>query len=120
MNTRSLSFRLVALYASLLTGVFILLGAVMFFDLRHFLDNNLRETQARRAQQIADTLVARVGETGEDYVVHQIKDRYEPEMNGRFIRVTRSDGSVLYASGMPKDQSFDPTRIAALTVSSRK
>jgi heavy metal sensor kinase len=120
MNTRSLSFRLVALYASLLTGVFVMLGAVMFFDLRHFLENNLRETQARRAQQIADTLVARVGETGEDYVVREIKDLYEPEMNGRFIRVTRSDGSVLYVSGMPKDQSFDPTRIAALTASSQK
>ena len=40
MNTRSLSFRLVALYASLLSIVFILLGALMFFDLRHFLENN--------------------------------------------------------------------------------
>jgi heavy metal sensor kinase len=120
MNTRSLSFRLVAWYASLLTGVFILLGAVMFFDLRHFLENNLRESQARRAQQIADTLLARVGETGENYAVREIKDRYEPEVNGRFIRVTRADGSVLYVSGAPKDQSFDPTLFPALTSSSRK
>jgi len=120
MNTRSLSFRLVAWYASLLTGVFILLGAVMFFDLRHFLESNLRESQARRAQQIADTLLARVGETGENYVAREIKDRYEPEVNGRFIRVTRPDGSVLYVSGAPKDQSFDPTLLPALTSSSLK
>ena len=48
MNTRSLSFRLVAWYASLLTGVFVLLGVIMYADLRFFLENNLRQTQARR------------------------------------------------------------------------
>ena len=114
MNTRSLSFRLVAWYASLLTGVFILLGAIMYFDLRHFLENNLCQSQARRAQEIADTLLAHIGETGENSVIFEIKDRYEPEVNDRFIRVTRHDGSVLYVSGMPKDQSFDPTHLPPL------
>src|ERR1700743_2608719 len=122
MNTRSLSFRLVAWYASLLTGVFILLGAIMYFDLRHFLANNLRETQARRAQQIADAVVARIGKMGESSVAGEIKDRYEPEVNDRFIRVTRFDGpgNVIYVSGMPKDQSFDPTHLPPLTPSADK
>ena len=64
MNTRSLSFRLVAWYASLLTAVFILLGVIMYIDLRHFLENNFRETQARRAQQIADSELARIAKIG--------------------------------------------------------
>lgn len=122
MNTRSLSFRLVAWYASLLTAVFILLGTIMYVDLRHFLEINLRQTQARRAQQIADTVLARIGKVGEDSVAHDIKDRYEPEVNDRFIRVTRlgGDGKVIYVSGAPRDQSFNPTHLPALTPSSAK
>lgn len=114
MNTRSLSFRLVAWYASLLTGVFVLLGAIMYLDLRYFLENNLRQTQARRARQLADSVLSETGKTGESTVVHDIEDRFAPEVNDRFIRVTRADGSVLYASGVPKDQSFDPTHLPAL------
>lgn len=120
MNTRSLSFRLVAWYASLLTGVFILLGIIMYVDLRHFLENNLRQTQARRAQQLADSVLSQIGKTGEKSVVQEIENRFAPEVNDRFIRVTRPDGSVLYASGMPKDQSFDPTHLPALEASSQR
>jgi heavy metal sensor kinase len=122
VNTRSLSFRLVAWYASLLTGVFILLGVIMYIDLRHFLENNFRETQARRAQQIADSELARIRKIGAAVAASEIKDRYEPEVNDRFIRVTRLDdgGSVIYVSGMPKDQSFDPTHLPALEPSSQK
>ncbi len=120
MNTRSLSFRLVTWYASLLTVVFVLLGTLMYFDLRRFLENDLRETQARRAQQIADTMVPHIGATGESAFAYDVKDRYEPEVNDRFIRVTRHDGTVVYASGMPKDQSFDPTHLPALEPSAEK
>lgn len=119
MNTRSLSFRLVAWYASLLTAVFVLLGAIMYIDLRYFLENNLRQTQARRALQIADVL-AQAGSAGDSAIVHEIEDRFAPEVNDRFIRVTRADGSVLYASGMPKDQSFDPTHLPAIAASAQK
>ena len=45
MNTRSISFRLVAWYAGLLTGIFVLLCALLYLDLRHFLENDLRESQ---------------------------------------------------------------------------
>jgi heavy metal sensor kinase len=122
VNTHSLSFRLVAWYASLLTAVFILLGAIMYIDLRHFLENNLREAQARRAQQIADAELARIAKTGPAAAASEIKDRYEPEVNDRFIRVTRlgANGGVIYVSGQPKDQSFDPAHLPALPPSSEK
>ena len=58
MNTRSLSFRLVTWYAGVLTLVFILLGALTIILLREYLESNVLDTQARRARQIADTLVA--------------------------------------------------------------
>jgi heavy metal sensor kinase len=111
MNTRSLSFRLVTWYAGLLTIVFVALGAVTFLLVRHYLEANLLDTQARRAQQIADTLVAAVGRTGEGTVAYEIEDLYSPEANDRFIRITREDGRVIYSSALPKDHSFDPSAV---------
>jgi signal transduction histidine kinase len=111
MNTRSLSFRLVTWYAGLLTIVFVALGALTFVLVKHYLEANLLDTQARRAQQIADTLVAAVARTGEGTVPHEIDDLYSPEANDRFIRITREDGRVIYSSARPKDQSFDPAAV---------
>jgi len=118
MNPRSISFRLVAWYAGLLTGIFLLLCASLYLDLRRFLVNNLRESQARRARQIASALLAHVTQTGEPYVANQTKDWYEPEINDRFIRITRADGTLIYASGLPKDGSFNPAAVPALPPSS--
>lgn len=49
---------------------------------------------------------------GEAYVGREIETRYAPEANDRFIRVTNSDGAVVYISGEPTDQSFDPKAVA--------
>jgi heavy metal sensor kinase len=111
MNTRSLSFRLVAWYAGLLTVVYLLLGALTFLFLRHYLEANLLDIQARRARQIADTLLAAAPRTGEATVAQQVEELYSPEANDRLIRITRADGHVVYASGHPKDSSFDPTEV---------
>ena len=115
MNVRSISFRLVAWYAVLLTGIFALLCSSLYFDLRHFLINNMRDSQARHARQIDQILLAHVQQTGEPYVASQVKDWYEPEINDRFVRITRGDGTVVYRSGAPKDGSFDPAEVPALT-----
>jgi heavy metal sensor kinase len=111
MNTRSISFRLVAWYAGLLTVIFLLLCAVLYLDLRHFLEHDLRQAQARRARQIATTLLAHVRQTGEAAAINQARDWYEPEANDRFIRITRGDGTLIYVSGTPKDNSFAPAEI---------
>jgi heavy metal sensor kinase len=119
MNIRSISFRLVAWYAGLLTGIFLLLCAVLYFDLRHFLEKDLRQSQLRRAHQIASALLVHVKQTGEPYVASQTKDWYEPEINDRFIRITRADGTLVYASGAPQDGSFNPAEVPALSQSSQ-
>jgi heavy metal sensor kinase len=111
VNTRSIRFRLAAWHAVLLTAVFALLGGLLYATVKRYLDDTLLETQARRARQIAGTLLANVPRTGEDYVVREIKALYDPELSDRFIRVTRGDGTVLYVSGPPNDQSFDPSRV---------
>jgi heavy metal sensor kinase len=111
MNTRSLSFRLVAWYAGVLTVVFVLLGSLTFLFLRHYLEANLLDIQARRARQIADTLVAHARRDSEDAMRSQVENLYSPEVNDRFIRITRADDALVYASGAPKDGGFDPSQV---------
>lgn len=113
MNTRSLSFRLVTWYAGLLTIVFVLLGALTVVLLRQYLELNVLDNQARRARQIADTLVAAVSRTGEAALARQVEELYAPEANERFIRITRADGHVVYVSGKPHDGNFDPAKVPA-------
>jgi heavy metal sensor kinase len=114
MNARSLSFRLVAWYAGVLTAVFVLLGLLTFFFLRHYLEANLLDIQTRRARQIAGTLVAHVRRGGEAPMASEVESLYSPEINDRFIRISRADGQVVYASGPPRDEAFDPARVAPL------
>ncbi|HUD48246.1 MAG TPA: ATP-binding protein [Candidatus Baltobacteraceae bacterium] len=113
MNPRSLRFRLIIWYAGLVTSVFVLLGGVMYQELRHYLVRSLAALLTRRTDQIAVSLLADVERTGERYVVDEIKARYAPENSDRYIRLTRGDGSVLYASG--RAASFDPSGLPVAT-----
>ena len=114
MNPRSLRFRLIIWYAGLLTGVFLLFGVALYQVLRGYLEHSLAQTLIRRSQQIAVSLLDGVDKTGEHYVADQITARYAPENYDRFIRITRADGSVLYASG--RTASFDPSGLPPLVV----
>src|ERR1700677_955592 len=107
MNTRSLRFRLIMWYAGLLSAVFILFSVATYQLLRHYLEHSLADSLLRRADQIALSLLADAEKTGEHYVIDEIKARYAPESYDRYIRITRADGSVLYASG--RAAGFDPS-----------
>ncbi len=121
MNTRSLGVRLVAWYAGVLSLVFVLLGLLTLVFLRHYLEENLLDNQARRARQIADTLVASTRIDTAATLAQQVESLYSPEANDRFIRITRSDGTVVYASGAPREAHFDPREVPPnLSGSARK
>lgn len=109
LNLRSLRFQLIVWYAGLLTGIFVLLGFAMYFGLRHYLVRNLRESLDRRGGQIAQTLRARIDQTGEAYVIDEINARYAPEAYNRFIRITRQDGRVLYSSKRSRGSRSRPS-----------
>jgi heavy metal sensor kinase len=114
VNSRSLSLRLVTWYAGVLTVVFVLLGALTFVSLRHYLEANVLDNQARRARQIAATLVARASRDSEVAIGAQVENLYSPESNDRFIRITRADGTVVYGSGPPRGEGFEPSQVPAL------
>jgi heavy metal sensor kinase len=111
MNIRSIRFRLTAWYAGLLSGLLILFAVFIYFTLEHFLEINLRETLSREAQTIGEALLRNVNETGEAYVVKEMEEHFAPRITSRFLRVTHSDGSLLYESGPPQNHAFDPSQI---------
>ncbi|HXG67799.1 MAG TPA: heavy metal sensor histidine kinase [Blastocatellia bacterium] len=115
MNTRSIRFRLTVWHAGLLAGLLLFFGAAVYFGLERYLKSALEESVRQQARQIAETLLVSVHLSGEPYVAEEIVEHYDPEAHGRFVRVTRADGSVLYTSGAPEDGSFNPTGLPLLT-----
>ncbi|MFO1475935.1 MAG: ATP-binding protein [Verrucomicrobiota bacterium] len=111
MSPRSLRFRLVAWYASLVSVVLLALGGLSCLALQHFLESNLRDIEVRRARQIAETLLSRPGPVDESRLAADLESLYAPAANDRFLRVTRGDGAAVYVSGRPKDESFDPAQV---------
>jgi heavy metal sensor kinase len=105
---------LVTWYAGVLTLVFVVLGGLTLIFLRHYLESAVLDTQARRARQIADTLIASVDRTGENGMTRQVEELYSPVVNDRFIRITREGGGDLYVSGPPHDGTFVPTDVPTL------
>lgn len=111
INTRSIGFRLTAWYGSILVVLGLAFGTYCYWRLDHFLSLYLTDLFSHRAERIADTLLSKIGRSGEAYVGREIETRYAPEANDRFVRVTNSDGTVIYISGEPNDQSFDPEEV---------
>lgn len=111
MNTRSLYFRLILWYSGLVVIVLLAFAAYTYEGVRVRLYGEMEKTLARRAQQIADNVLIHVDSESAQEIAHQIHEVYSPAANNRFIRILKSDGSVLYVSEPPKDGSFDPLSV---------
>lgn len=111
MNTRAITFRLAAWCAGISLLVCIGFGLYTYSGLRYYLRRSQADTLRRRAHQVAAIVTAHIDREGDAFTVDLIKTSYAPELNDRFIRVRRPDGSLLYASGQPADRSFDPLAV---------
>src|ERR1035438_9333649 len=76
-----------------------------------FAGRRAQETQLRRARQVGQLLLDEIRGPGEARVGEEVQARYAPDLNGRFVRITRGDGSLLYLSSAPKDQTFVPAEV---------
>jgi heavy metal sensor kinase len=114
VKARSIRFRLTMWYAALLAGVIALAGGATYLGLERYLEKSLDESLTMQARTIAQTLLVNVRQSGDEYVVNEINEHFAPEINGRFVRVARSNGSILFVSGTPKEKSFDPAAIRSL------
>ena len=113
MNHRSLAFRLGAWYTLLLSGTFVLVGTGTFFGLQHYLKSNLRDTLSRRSAQVEQILLHAPAQATNSTIDREIDSRVAPELNNRFVRVTRLPETLIYRSSMPADRSFDPSAVSA-------
>ncbi len=119
MNTRSISFRLVAWHAGISLLVCAGFGLYTYLGLGYFLQLAQTDTLQRRAREVAAILAEHVGREGEPYMIDLIKTSYAPENNDRFIRIRKPDGSLLYVSGRPASNAFDPAAVPAEADASR-
>ncbi len=111
MNPRSLSFRLAAWYALILSATFALVGVGIFYGLGQYLRAGVRESAERRSQQVEQLLLVSTADTTDSAIGHAISSLLTPEYNSRYVRLTRWPNGAIYRSGPPADQSFDPTTV---------
>ena len=117
MNTRSIRFRLIGLYAGLLVLVMLLFGGYMHMQLDHFLRLLLQAKLELRTQQIVHDILPEVPKRGEAFVGEEIEKRFAPEISDRLVRITWDGGKMLYLSGAPNERSFVPEEVPPLGAS---
>jgi len=113
MNFNSLRLRMAALYAGVLAICLVIFGAAVYLGLARYLDSNLRSSLRSEGQSIGEKLLVDVNRKGESFVTDEVNEM-APEISGRFIRITRHDGSLLYQSPPPINQNFLPSKIPIL------
>jgi heavy metal sensor kinase len=111
VNTRSLKFQLIVWYASLLAGGFVLLGAAAYVALERYLVSALKESQLRRARQIAQLVTEESKKSLISNAGSEIEARYAPGLNDRFVRVSRENGEDIYISRTPVSLTFSPSTL---------
>jgi heavy metal sensor kinase len=113
MNFHSLRFRMAAWYAGVLTLCLVVFGAAVYLGLARYLETTLRNSLRNDAQSIGEKLLVDVNRKGEGFITGEINEM-SPEISGRFIRIMRADGSILYQSPAPINQNFVPATIPTL------
>ena len=111
MNIRSLRFRMTVWYAGLLMGALLLFGVSVYLGLERYLDWTLQNALAAECRTIGTELLSQLPGKNASWLKTEIDESYAPEVNARFIRVSREGGEVIYLSGTPKDGIFNPSDI---------
>jgi heavy metal sensor kinase len=99
-----------AWYAGVLALCLIIFGAAVYLGLARYLDSTLRSSLRSEGESIGEKLLVDVNRKGESFVTGEINEM-APEISGRFIRITRQDGTILYQSPSPINQNFLPSKI---------
>jgi heavy metal sensor kinase len=101
-------------YAGLLAAIFSALFTLLYVNVRYFLIHDMSQSQVRRAQQIAALLLARPGQS--DQISADAEKWFQPEANDRLIRISGTNGAVVYVSSAPTDGSFNPLDVPAAVI----
>ena len=108
MNVKSIHFRMTAWYAGLLVCLLILFGASVYFGLRRYLERTVRAALSEQARAVGEEIGERVTEKRLPTIVNYLNEKFAPQLNARFIRVTNAGGGVLYLSKRTSDRLLEP------------
>lgn len=111
MNIRSLRFRMTAWYAGLLLCALLVFGVSVYLGLERYLISTQQATLASECRAIGSELLPQLPGKRADWLMSEINEAYAPEVNARFVRVSREGTGVVYLSGAPKDGAFEPAEI---------
>jgi signal transduction histidine kinase len=108
MIARSLTFRLAAWYC----GVLLVLGAAFAIYTAAGFTRYMHATSQRTLEGRAEEIWAFARPLLDDRaaLAAAIRNRFEPEGQNRFIRIS-VDGTVVYRSGPPVEATFDPGQV---------
>src|SRR5579864_4929258 len=101
-----------AWYAGLLMGALLVFGLSVYLGLERYLDSTLQAMLASDCRTIGTQLLSQLPGKNADWLKTEINEAYAPEVNARFIRVYQEGAVVIYLSGSPKDEAFDPSEIS--------
>ncbi len=108
MIRRSLTFRLAAWYCGVLLVLGAGFGVYTAVGFTRYVDATSRRTLAGRADEVWALARPLLGDRAP--LAAAIRNRFEPEGQNRFIRLSLA-GTVLYRSGPPVEGMFDPGRV---------
>ena len=111
MNIHSLRFRMTAWYAGLLLCALLVFGVSVYLGLERYLISTQQATLASECRAIGSELLPQLPGKRADWLMSEINEAYAPEVNARFVRVSREGAGVVYLSGAPKDGAFEPAEV---------
>ena len=111
MRLDTLRARVVTWYAGMLAAALLVFGATLYLGVQGYLRASLQHSLAGDAQAIGATFLAFEEQKGQPWMAGEITEAYAPELSGRFIRITRRDGAVLYQSGDTRDPVIDASAV---------
>lgn len=120
MRLNSLRVRVTAWYVGLLAAALLAFGGALYFAAQSYLTTRLERALSGEAQAIAANFVSHEEQRGLAWMSGEIIEAYAPEQSGRFVRVTRQDGEVMYQSGDAKDPPIHVAQISKPGVNGAK
>ncbi len=114
MKSTSLRFRVTAWYICLLAAALVLFSVSVYIGLARYLESTLNHSLSEEAYAIGNSFLEFVNQRGDAFVRGEVNESYAPEISGRFIRIARADGSILYQSGSLKKPAVDTGNIRRL------
>ncbi len=112
MRFSSLRTRVTTWYLGLLATALVVFGAALYLSVKSYLTTTLKSSLVAEAGSISTNFLSLEENKGIAWMRGEIVEAYAPEQSGRFIRVTRQDGAVLYESGGSREPYIDPRNIS--------